>query len=528
MSESGTEKGAIARRAGLVATGTLTSRILGAARDAVVAMLFPVAATDMFWMAFTIPNALRVLLGEGAVAGAFVPVFSEVREKQGFEAAARFQSKLVAAMALVLLAVTLGGIALSPTLVELYAAGFHDVPGRFEQTVALTQVVFPYILLMGLSALATGALNAVRRFAAPAFAPAMLNIALIAAAFALVPAAISFGLPGVGALALGALVGGLLQLLAQLPSLKAAGLLRRPRLDLRDPWVRKAFRLMLPLLLGLGVYQLNLILTRHLASYLPHGSVSYLYYGQRLVEIPQGMFALAIASAALPTLSTLSARGDDEKVKEVFRYGLGLSLFVAIPSAVGLACLATPVVSVLFGRGEFTPLEVELTARSLVWMAAGIWSVASVRTIVPMFYAYNDTRTPVLGSVANLVVFGAVALSTMGPLKHVGLAMAVTAASIAQLFTLIALLRRRVGRLGLRKLAWSTLRVLLASLVMAAAIQGLLLALPFAPDARFVTRAISLGAAMFGGVATYALVAWLLRVPELRALTGALARRFNR
>lgn len=528
MSESGTEKGAIARRAGLVATGTLTSRLLGALRDAAIAMVFPVAATDAFFVAFTIPNALRVLLGEGAVGGAFVPVFSEVREKEGFDAAARFQSRLVAAMALVLFAVTLAGVALSPALVELYAAGFHDTPGRFEETVTLTRVVFPYIFLMGLSALATGALNAVRRFAAPAFAPALLNVALIASAFALVPAATAFGLPAVGALALGALIGGALQILAQLPSLRSAGLLRRPRLALRDPWVRKAFRLLLPLLLGLGVYQLNIMLTRQLASFLPEGSVSYLYYGQRLVEIPQGMFALAIASAALPTLSTLRARGDDEQVKEVFRYGLGLSLFVAVPSAVGLASLAEPVVSVFFGRGHFSPREVELTARSLVWMAAGIWSVASVRTIVPMFYAYNDTRTPVIGSAVNLVVFGVVAVTTMGPLKHVGLAMAVTAASIAQLFTLLALLRRRVGRLGLRKLAWSTLRVLLASVVMAAAIQGLLLALPFAPDARFLTRAISLSAALIGGAATYALAAWLLRVPELRALTGALARRFGR
>ncbi|NOY94580.1 MAG: murein biosynthesis integral membrane protein MurJ [Deltaproteobacteria bacterium] len=528
MSESGTEKGAIVRRAGLVAAGTLTSRVLGAVRDAVIAMVFPVAATDAFFVAFTIPNALRVLLGEGAVAGAFVPVFSEVREKHGFEAAARFQSKLVAAMALVLLAVTLLGVAFSPALVELYAAGFHDTPGRFEETVALTRVVFPYIFLMGLSALATGALNAVRRFAAPAFAPALLNVALIAGAFALVPAALRFGLPGVGALALGALIGGTLQILAQLPSLRVAGLLRRPRLDLRDPWVRKAFRLMLPLLLGLGVYQLNIMLTRQLASFLPAGSVSYLYYGQRLVEIPQGMFALAIASAALPTLSTLRARGDDEKVKEVFRYGLGLSLFVAIPSAVGLASLATPVVSVLFGRGRFTPLEVELTSRSLVWMAAGIWSVASVRTIVPMFYAYNDTRTPVIGSAANLIVFGAVALTTMGPLKHVGLAMAVTAASIAQLITLLALLRRRVGRLGLKKLTWNTLRVLLASLLMAGAIQALLLVLPFASDAGLFARASSLIACVLGGAATYALSAWLLRVPELRALTGALGRRFKR
>ena len=528
MSESGTEKGAIARRAGLVAAGTLTSRILGAARDAVVAMLFPVAATDMFWMAFTIPNALRVLLGEGAVAGAFVPVFSEVREKEGFDAAARFQSKLVAAMGLVLFVVTLLGIAFSPAFVELYAAGFHDIPGRFESTVALTRAVFPYIFLMGLASLATGALNAVRRFAAPAFAPALLNVALIASAFALAPAAIAFGLPGVGALALGALIGGALQLLAQLPSLRAAGLLLRPRLDLRDPWVRKAFRLMLPLLMGLGVYQLNIMLTRQLASFLPEGSVSYLYYGQRLVEIPQGMFALAIASAALPTLSTLRARGDDEKVKQVFRYGLGLSLFVAIPSAVGLTSLATPVVSVILGRGHFTPEQVELTSQSLLWMAAGIWSVASVRTIVPMFYAYNDTRTPVIGSAVNLVVFGIVAFTTMGPYKHVGLAMAVTAASIAQLCTLIGLLRQRAGRLGLKELASSTARVLLASLLMAGVIWGSLHVLPFDSHARLTPRLISLLVALGAGTATYAFCAWALKVPELRALTGAISRRLRR
>ncbi|HJL19517.1 MAG TPA: murein biosynthesis integral membrane protein MurJ [Sandaracinaceae bacterium LLY-WYZ-13_1] len=520
--------GAIARRAGVVAAGTLTSRVLGFARDVVFAAVFPAAATDLFFVAFTIPNALRTLLGEGAVSSAVVPVFSEVRVKQGEEPARRYFAALTGLLGLTLLAVSALGVVAAPALVSVYATGYLDDPTRFAETVALTRAVFPYIFFIGLAALGIGGLNALRRFVVPAFAPALLNVALIAAAFTLVGPAAWLGLPPVGALCLGAVIGGLLQLVAQWPVQRRVGLLRMPRLDLSSPSVRKTLKLMVPLLAGFGVYQLNTMLGRSFATFLPTGSQSFIWYGQRLVEIPQGMFALAIAAASLPTLSELRSRGDLAKVREVFAYSLRLTLFLAIPSTVGLAVLAEPVVAVAFGRGEFSRAEVVETAASLRWQAAGVWAIASVRTVVPMFFAYQDTRSPVVASAANLVIFAAAALALMGPLEHVGIAVALSAAGVAQLAMLLWLLRRRAGRLGLRPVVGSALRIGAAAVVMGL-VSGAIAQLGdwerggnHAPNVAWLVAAVTTGAGVYLGAA------WLLRVPELRELWAAARRRAAR
>jgi putative peptidoglycan lipid II flippase len=302
-------------------------------------------------------------------------------------------------------------------------------------------------------------------------------------------------------------------------------LLVRPRLGFDDVYVGKCARLMIPLLAGLGVYQLNVLLSRLFASFLPIGSVSYLYYGQRLAEIPQGMFALAIASASLPSLSHAVAHHDEKEAKRLFRHALRLSLFVAVPAGVALMVLAEPTVTVFFGRGRYDATAIEETTRSFLWQAAGIWAVASVRTIVPMFHAHNDTRTPVLASALNLVTFVALSFLLMRPMQHVGLAAATSAAAVAQLAALLGLLRRRVGRLGLREVARSGLRILVASAAM-----GIVAWL----GARFgrwelggndprnlvvfvATSAVSLG--------VYLAVATLLGSPELRDLRDAVRRR---
>jgi putative peptidoglycan lipid II flippase len=517
--------GEIVRRAGIVATGTLSSRLLGAVRDAVIAAIFALEATDAFWLAFTIPNALRVLLGEGAASAAFVPVFTSAREREGKARAKEFYRNLSGAMCWVLLAVTVIGVVFAPWIVKGYAWGFQRDQALFETTVALTRLVFPYIFLMGLSALMMGALHASKRFAAPAFSPALLNVALIAAALLLAPLLQKHGWAPIYSLAFGALLGGVLQLLAQLPSLRKEGLIVSPRIGFSDTYVRQSARLMVPLLAGLGVYELNVLLSRLFASFLPVGSVSYLYYGQRLAEIPQGMFALAIASAALPSLSEAVAHGDEQEAKRLFHHALRLSLFVAIPACVALAILAEPTVTVLFGRGRYDATAIEQTTRSFFWQAAGIWAVASVRTVVPMFYAHNDTRTPVVASGLNLLVFVLLSLGLMGPMQHVGLAVATTGAAIAQLVALLWLLRLRTGRLGLGELQSSVLRILIATAVMGAVVwagaslgdwdQG-------GNDPRNLAVFVVTGAA---GVLTYLVTAAALGSAEIGDLKAALQRR---
>jgi putative peptidoglycan lipid II flippase len=520
--------GTIARRAGIVAAGTLASRVLGFARDAVCAAVFPAAATDLFFVAFTIPNALRVLLGEGAVSSAVVPVFAEVRAKEGEAAARAYFAKLTALSLVALTVVTVAGVAAAPLLVMAYGTGYLDDPSAYRETVALTRAVFPYIFFIGLAALGMGGLNALRRFAVPAFAPALLNVAFIAAAFTLVGAATWLGLPPVGALVLGALIGGALQVVVQWPAQRAAGLFTLPRFDLRDPAVKKTLTLLVPLLAGFGVYQINTMLGRSFATFLPEGSQSYIWYGQRLVEVPQGMFALAIAGAALPTLSDLRARGDVDKLRELFGYSLRLTLFLAIPSSVMLIAIAEPIVAVAFGRGEFGAAEVSETARSLAWQAAGVWAIAAVRTVVPMFYAYNDTRTPVVASAINLVIFAGTALVCMGSFAHVGIAMALSAAGIAQLVTLLILLRHKVGRLGLAKVALSGLKMIAASLAMAGVAWGVCTFGAWQRGGNDLTNIAILGASVIAGGITFVAVAAVVRSPELGDLWAAVRRRAKR
>jgi len=520
-----TSGGEIVRRAGVVATGTLTSRILGAIRDAVVAAVFALGATDAFWLAFTIPNALRVLLGEGAVSAAFVPVFTEVREREGMARAKEFYRNLIGAMAVVLMVVTVAGIAGAPWLVKGYAWGFQRDEALFETTVALTRLLFPYIFLMGISALMMGALYASKRFAAPAFAPVWLNVAFIGAALLLAPMFVELGWPAIFALAIGALLGGSLQIVAQLPSLWKEKLLIRPRIGFGDIYVRKCGRLMVPLMAGLGVYQLNVLLSRLFASFLPTGSVSYLYYGQRLAEIPQGMFALAIASAALPSLSDAVAKGDEEEAKRLFRHALRLSLFVAVPATVALAVLAEPAVTVFFGRGHYDAAAIHETTRSLVWQASGIWAVASVRTIVPMFHAHNDTRTPVVASAFNLVVFVSLSLALMGPMQHAGLAAATSAAAVTQLVALLWLLRKRSGGLGMAEVRSSVVRVLVASTVMGGVVWAGARLGQWENGGNDPRNLAVFGVTVVVGLGTYLAVAAALGSPELRDLKAAIQRR---
>lgn len=514
----------IAKRAGLVAFGTLLSRFSGALRDAVIAATFTLAATDAFWLAFTIPNALRVILGEGAVSAAIVPVYTEAREKDGEDAARDVYAKLVGAMALALLVVSAVGVLAAPFVVTLYASGFQEAPGLFEETVLLTRVVFPYILLVGLGALAQGGLNANGRFFAPAFAPALFNLSLALLPFAILPRITAAGAPASLALAIAALVGGVLALAFVIPSLRGADLLVRPRLALSDPYVRRAFALLGPLVIGLGVYQLNVAVSRQFSSYLPRGALSYLYYGQRLVEIPQGMFALAIASATLPAIATAAARGDDEGAKRLFRESLRMTLAIAIPSSVALAVLATPIVAVLFGRGLFDASAIAETGRSLFFQALGVWAVASVRTVVPMFHGRKDTRSPVIASATNLVAFVLVTASLIRPLGHVAIAIALSVASVAQLLVQLVLLRSRTGAMGLGEVVVVGARMLAASLIAGAVMHGL---------ARFGAwheggtpmNALVLAAAGLLGVVTYLVVARALGVAEVTQVLAKVRRR---
>lgn len=520
------ERRALVGRAGLVSAGTLASRLLGLVRDASIAASFGRRETDAFWIAFTIPNALRQLLAEGAVSSAVVPVLSARLAEEGDAAGQRFFARARAVSLVALVVTTALGVAFAGPLTELFAGGFRDVPGQLERTTTLTRLVFPYIFFMGTAALGAAALHAKRRFGVASFAPALLNVAMIAACFGLPGLFAARGLDPVLVLAVGALVGGLLQVLAQLPALRALGFAGRPRLDLRDPHVRTMLRRIAPMTFGLGVYYVDLVLSRRLLSGLGEGSQSYFSWAMRVADFPQGIFVMALSTAALPSLAALAAKDDVVELRRTFWLGLRLALFVSLPASLACVVLGEPVVALLFQRGQFDADAVRETARSLAWQGGAIACVATVRQAVSLLHARGETRVPVVVSAVDLVVFVALALGLRGRLGHVGVAVAVFGSTFVQMGLLLVAVRRGLGGLGLRRELPGVLGMGVSALVAAFAARGVAdLARAVAPRALVTTVPGLAGALVF--LALYLATARALRVPELGLVAAPLARRLG-
>jgi putative peptidoglycan lipid II flippase len=515
----------ITRSAGVVGLFTLLSRVLGLIRDAVVAARFPKAATDVFFVAFTIPNVLRQLLAEGALTVAFIPVFTEYKEHRTEGEARGMLRAMLGAALLVLGLVTTAGALGAPWVVRLFAYGFVDEPEKLVLAIRLTRFMFVFLLFVGLTALAMGVLNTHRHFAAPASAPAVLNLVTIASIYLAADAAVRLGLPPIFALALGVVLGGAAQLVLQLPFLARYRMLVAPSLGLRHPGVVQVGRLLLPAIFGLAIYQVNIILSRLFASFLDEGSISALYYSQRLIEFPMGIFAVAIATVSMPSLSSQANAGDLDGLKATYRYALGLTLFIMLPATAGLFALALPLTSVLFQRGRFTPELARHTARTLQGFLCGMWAGAGVRQTVPVFYAQKDTRTPVKVACLTVLVYAGTALALRGPLGTVGLALAVAASATVNFLTLLALLRRRLGPIGLRSLGLSALRSLTAAVVAGAAALGVARFGVWEEGGRATRNYGILLGAVLAGIAVYLLLARLLRCPELVELGRAIRRR---
>jgi len=507
-----------------VGAGTLLSRLLGLVLDQTLAALFSRAETDAFWVAFTLPNALRSLLGEGAASSAVVPVLAQVRAEEGDDAARSFFARIRGVSLLALTLVTLLGVWGAPWLVELFASGLHTRPGAFERTVLLTRWVFPYIFFMGTAALGMAALNTYGRFAAAAFAPGLLNVAFVVAAFVLPGWLIERGQDPILSLAVGALAGGALQVVAQWPSLRRIGFGSLPRLAFGDRRVRQALGRLLPMTAGIGIYTIDLVLSRTFLSELPEGSQSYFSWAMRLCDFPQGIFVLALQAATLPSLAKLVAARQLDEVGKTYAYGMRLSLFVAIPATALFAGLARPLVVTLFQRGAFDSISSTQTAHALVAQGLGIWTVAAVRQLVPVFYAMGDTRTPVLVSALDLLAFIGIAFWLRGPLGHVGVSLAVTVSSAVQMVLLWAWLKKRIASLHLGEIAGSAARTSAASLL--ALVSGF-------GTAEGISR-LALGGGLgrlLPGLAcaivfafAFFVAAYLLKSPELRAILAPLIR----
>jgi len=408
-----------------VSSMTLLSRILGFVRDALIARIFGAGlATDAFFVAFRIPNLLRRMFAEGAFSQAFIPVLGEHRARDGDAGTRILVDRVATLLFLAVAAVTALGVLIAPYIVYVSAPGFSATPEKFALTVAMLRITFPYILFISLVSLAGGILNTWSRFAVPAFTPTLLNLSFIVAALVAAP---HFDPPAM-VLAWAVFIGGALQLALQVPFLARLGMLPRPRLalaGLRDPGVRRILILMGPAAIGVSVAQLSLLANTIFASFLQTGSVSWLYFADRLMEFPTGLLGVALGTILLPSLAKAHSQRATEEYSQLLDWGLRLTLMLALPAAAALAVLAVPLIGTLFLYGEFTPTDLAMTRQALVAYSVGLLGLILVKVLAPGFYARQDIRTPVKIAIVTLIATQIMNVAFIVPLRHAGLALAI-------------------------------------------------------------------------------------------------------
>lgn len=419
---------------------TLVSRIFGFVRDAVIARAFGAGLmTDAFFVAFKIPNLLRRLFAEGAFSQAFVPILAEYKNRRTPDETRLLVDHVSGLLAVALFVVTVIGVLAAPAIIYVSAPGFYASPEKRDLAIQLLRIIFPYIFFISLTALAGGILNTYSRFSVPAFTPVLLNLSFIGFALWAAP---HFD-PPVLALGWAVLAGGVLQLAFQLPFLVRLGLLPRPRFNFRDSGVWRVVRQMGPAVFGVSIAQLSLLINTIFASFLVTGSVSWLYYADRLMEFPTGMLGVALGTILLPSLSKRHAESSPEEYSQLLDWGMRLTLLLAVPAAVALAILAVPLVSTLFHYGQFGASDVFYTRNAVVAYSAGLVGLILVKVLAPGFYARQDIRTPVKCAVITLLATQALNLALVFPLGHAGLALAIALGACLNAAMLYVLLRRR-------------------------------------------------------------------------------------
>jgi putative peptidoglycan lipid II flippase len=506
----------LARSAGLTGAATLASRLLGLARETVLAAVFG-AGNDMdaFIVAFRIPNLVRDLFAEGAMSAAFVPTFTRELTIGGKDEAWRLGNNVITAVLLVTGLLVATALIFTRPIVTLYAGHFSDVPGKLELTIRLTRLMLPFLIMVALAAAIMGMLNSLHHYFVPAFSPALFNVAIIVCALALVPAMPRIGLPRITAIAIGALVGGALQAGMQWPSLRREGFRYRPRLDVRDPAMRQVLVLMGPGTVGLAATQVNLFVNTLLATSQGTGAVSWLTYAFRLMYLPIGLFGVSIATAVLPAVSRHAAVDDRQRVRGTVTQGLGMMLALNVPASIGLAALAHPIVAVLFERGRFVAADTAATAAAVRFYAVGLVGYASVRIASPVFYAIGQSRVPVLVSVISIGVNVIVSIVLVHMLGFRGLALGTSIAALANGGALLVLLHRRLDGINGPQLAGALVKIALASTAMAAVAFGTeALTLATISGSGLAVQALRLFCAIAAGIATLVVSAKLLGVRE--------------
>ncbi len=507
------EKREIVRATGVVSSATLMSRVLGLIRDMVISGYFGAGmATDAFFIAFTIPNLLRRLLGEGTLTVSFVPVYTEYLTHQPQEAprVVHITTTIVASLLLILTAL---GIAFTPWIIKLQAFGWKD-EHLIGLTILLARICFPYLFFIGLVALAMGVLNSHRHFVAPALAPCLLNISIIASVFFLAPRIN----PPVLTLALGVFLGGLTQLLLQLPFLRAKGITFKINFDLRHPALRRIALMMFPMMLGIAAFQFNQVVNRFLASFLPQGSISYLYYADRIFEFPLGLFAVALGVAVLPSFSRLVAEGKIEEFTEGVNFSLRMIMFITLPAMVGLIILRIPILNLIFQHGAFTYHSTLMSAQALLCYSLSIWAYGGINVLSRAFYALEDAKTPVKVAIVAVVVNFLLGVILMHPLRHAGLALANSCSAIVNVTLLAYFFHRKTSELRWGELTSSMIKIAMAIIPMSMLVLLIEKGYTWKESGGYAVKIPLLGGGIIAGMILFFLCSYLLKNRELRFL----------
>ena len=482
-----------------VSSMTMFSRVLGFARDAIVARVFGAGmATDAFFVAFKLPNLLRRIFAEGAFSQAFVPILAEYKSKQGEDATRVFVSYVSGLLTLALALVTVLGMLAAPWVITITAPGFADTADKFALTTQLLRITFPYILLISLASLVGAILNTWNRFSVPAFAPTFLNVSMIGFALFAAP---HFH-PPVLALAWAVTVGGVLQLAYQLPHLKKIGMLVL-RINFKDAGAVRVVKQMGPAILGVSVSQISLIINTIFASFLASGSVSWMYYADRLMEFPSGVLGVALGTILLPSLSKSFASGNHDEYCRLMDWGLRLCFLLALPSAVALGILAKPLTVALFQYGKFTAFDAAMTQRALVAYSVGLMGLIIVKVLAPGFYSRQDIKTPVKIAIVTLIMTQVMNLAFIGPLKHAGLSLSIGLAACLNAALLYWQLRKQ--KIFTPQPGWTAflVRLVISVLVMSAALIGLMHVMPEWSQGTMPYRLLRLLGVVVAGIVAY-------------------------
>lgn len=508
------------KSASLITAVTILSRILGYIRDSRVAFLLGAGTeADAYTTAYRIPNLLRRLVGEGAVSAAFIPVFSRYLAENKKREAWEFANTMLTVITIFLTAVTVAGIVFSPFIVRLFASGFVDTPGKLELTAALNRIMFPYIFLISMSALAMGILNSFHRFAEPAFSPVLLNLSMIVFSFL-------GGLFGdvTRTLAVGVVVGGALQLAIQVPALVSSGWRIRFKLDFSHPGVRQVSKLMVPVIFGVGIVQINVLIDTQFASYLDEGSVAAIYIADRVMELVLGGYAVAVSTVILPLLSRQAATRQMDEMKTTLNFATRIILFITFPATAGLILLRHEIIEVLFQHGDFDAASTALTAWPLPFFALGLSAFSMVKIIVPAFYALEDTGTPV--KIAFIAMFLNIGFNFLfiRPLQNGGPALATSLSAFFNSISLMAIFHRRYGSFGIGAIMRSVAKFAVATAALAVVTYGMI-RWPGFYGGGLAQKIVALASTIGAAAAAYFGVAWLLRSPELAELRAVKSAR---